>query len=64
MEFGGCGATDGLTGEPGGNGGDWAGGGGLTNNIGSGGSPGRAIAGSGYSITGTINTNTIKGLYQ
>ena len=61
---GGCGATDGLTGEPGGNGGDWAGGGGLTNNIGSGGSPGRAIAGSGYSITGTINTNTIKGLYQ
>lgn len=61
---GGSGATDGTAGENGGNGGDWATSGGNTNNSGNGGSSGKAIAGSGYSVSGTINSSTIKGLYQ
>lgn len=54
----------GETGETGGNGGDWGSNGGGTNNAGSGGTAGRAIAGSNYDVTGTINSGTIKGLYQ
>jgi len=54
----------GLTGETGGNGGDWGANGGNTDNTGAGGSSGRAIAGSNYSVTGTISSATIKGLYQ
>jgi hypothetical protein len=61
---GGCGATNGTNGESGGNGGDWGTIGGNTTNSGNGGSSGRAITGSGYSVTGTINSSTIKGLYQ
>ena len=61
---GGCGATNGTNGENGGNGGDWAVSGGNTTNSGNGGSSGRAITGSGYSVTGTINSSTIKGSYQ
>lgn len=61
---GGCGATNGTDGETGGNGGDWASPGGNTTNSGNGGSAGRAITGSNYSVTGTINSSTIKGLYQ
>jgi hypothetical protein len=59
-----CGATNGTNGESGGTGGDWGTSGGNTTNSGNGGSSGRAIAGSGYSVTGTINSSTIKGLYQ
>ena len=55
---------DGDTGETGGNGGDWGVSGGNTSNSGSGGSNGRAITGSNYSVTGTINSATIKGAYQ
>jgi hypothetical protein len=38
--------------------------GGNTSNSGAGGSNGRAITGSNYSVTGTINSGTIKGAYQ
>jgi hypothetical protein len=55
---------DGLQGETGGNGGDWGVSGGNTSNTGAGGSNGRAITGSNYSVTGTINSGTIKGQYQ
>ena len=58
--YGGSGAT----GETGGDGGDWGDSGGNTSNTGAGGSSGRAIAGSNYSVTGTINSGTIKGAYQ
>ena len=63
---GGCNSYggSGQTGETGGDGGNWGASGGNTNNSGSGGSSGRAIAGSNYSVTGTINSATIKGLYQ
>jgi hypothetical protein len=54
----------GDTGETGGNGGDWGASGGSTNNSGSGGFGARAITGSNYSVTGTINSATIKGAYQ
>ena len=50
-------------GEDGGNGGEWAQPGGNTNNTGNGGSSGRAIFGSNYSVSGAINPNTIKGSY-
>lgn len=65
-QTGGCPSlgADGQTGETGGNGGDWGSDGGSTNNTGSGGSAGRAITGSNYSVTGTINSATIKGAYQ
>ena len=70
---GSCSGYDGTTTTPGtgnpggngGNGGDWASDGvsdGI--NIGSGGVAGRAISGSNYSVTGSINADTIKGLYQ
>ena len=55
---------NGETGETGGNGGDWGSSGGNTENTGAGGSAGRAITGSNYSVTGTINSATIKGAYQ
>jgi hypothetical protein len=61
---GGCGATAGQTGETGGSGGDWASSGGNTTNVGNGGSSGRAITGSNYSVVGTINTTTLKGLFN
>lgn len=63
---GGCPSYGGTgnTGDPGGNGGDWGSPGGNTTNSGSGGAAGRAISGSNYTVTGTINGNTIKGLYQ
>jgi len=60
---GGCGAQNGGTGETGGSGGNWASGGGNTSNSGNGGSAGKAITGSGYSVTGTLNSDTIKGTY-
>lgn len=60
---GGCGATDGQTGETGGSGGEWANSGGNTTNSGTGGGPGRAIFGSNYSVSGTINSDTVKGTY-
>jgi len=56
-------ATNGQNGENGGSGGDWASAGGDTTNTGTGGAAGRAIFGSNYSITGTINSDTIKGTY-
>lgn len=63
---GGCPSYGGSgdTGETGGNGGDWGSSGGNTSNSGSGGGAGRAITGSNYSVTGNINSATIKGLYQ
>ena len=61
---GGCGATSGGTGETGGAGGDWATTGTNTNNSGSGGSGGRAVSGSNYSVTGTINSSTVKGAFN
>ena len=59
-----CGATSGGTGETGGPGGEWATTGTNTNNSGNGGGAGRAISGSNYSVTGTINTSTVKGVYN
>jgi len=55
---------DGGNGETGGNGGDYGQVGQSTFNTGDGGAAGRAISGSNYSVTGTLNTNTIKGLYN
>ena len=60
---GGCGAQNGGTGEPGGSGGDWNSPGGNTQNTESGGRKGRAITGSGYSVTGSLSLDTIKGSY-
>jgi hypothetical protein len=54
----------GETGETGGNGGNWGTSGESTQNTGSGGSGGRAITGNNYSVIGTINSGTIKGIYQ
>ena len=56
--------TGGSSGETGGNGGDWGSNGSPTTNIGSGGIPGRSISGQNYTIIGTINSSTIKGLYN
>ena len=61
---GGCGAQNGQTGETGGAGGDWATAGANTNNSGNGGGGARAISGSNYSVTGTINSSTVKGAYN
>jgi hypothetical protein len=63
---GGCPSYGGTgnTGETGGNGGDWGSPGGVTTNSGSGGAAGRAISGSNYTVTGTINSSTIRGLYR
>lgn len=60
---GGCGAQSGRTGETGGTGGDWNSLGGNTSNTESGGRKGRAITGSGYSVTGSLSSDTIKGSY-
>jgi len=61
---GGCGAQNGQTGETGAAGGEWATSGANTNNSGNGGGGARAISGSNYSITGTINSSTVKGAYN
>ena len=53
----------GATGETGGNGGEWGQSGSNTNNTGDGGDPGKAIHPSGITVTGIVNTNTIKGSY-
>jgi len=55
--------SQGNTGGNGGNGGNWGESGGNTSNSGSGGSAGAAITGSGYTVTGTINSSTLKGSY-
>jgi hypothetical protein len=60
----GCQSTDGKPGNRGGDGGDWGLPGNNTTNTGNGGSAGRAIEGSNYSVVGTINSTTIKGLYN
>ena len=59
----GCNSTQGQPGETGGAGGEWALKGGDTNNTGDGGSPGRAITGTNYSVIGSISATTIKGDY-
>jgi len=61
---GGCGAGNGGTGETGGAGGDWATAGANTNNSGNGGGGARAISGSNYSVTGSINSSTVKGAFN
>jgi len=64
--------STGKTGEKGGDSGDWGsdgastdlnGGGLFQGNGGTGGTAGRAIAGSNYTVEGTINSNTVKGAY-
>jgi hypothetical protein len=55
---------NGLKGENGGIGGEWAKSGGNTNNTGNGGSPGKAITGSNYTVTGTVDSTTIIGSYN
>ena len=52
------------SGETGGTGGEWGGEGTNTDNTGSGGDSGRAVAGSNYSVSGTINSATVKGAYN
>ena len=69
--FGGCGGFvgtitaggTGADGETGASGGEWGASGGDTSNTGDGGDGGAAITPSGITITGTINSNTIKGSY-
>ena len=69
--FVGCGGYDGQitaggsgnTGETGASGGEWGADGGDTSNTGDGGDAGAAIHPSGISVTGIINSNTIKGSY-
>lgn len=51
-------------GETGATGGEWGFVGSNTTNSGDGGNPGRAISGSNYSVSGTINASTLKGLYN
>ena len=58
------GGRRGDTGETGGAGGEWGDSGENTNNSGSGGASGRAVAGSNYSVSGTINSSTVKGAYN
>ena len=53
----------GNIGETGASGGEWGADGGDTSNTGDGGDAGAAIFPSGITVTGTINTNTIKGSY-
>ena len=53
----------GNTGETGGNGGEWGQSGSNTSNTGDGGDPGKAITPTGFTITGTVNSSTIKGSY-
>ena len=52
------------SGETGGSGGEWGGSGTNTNNTGNGGDSGRAVTGSNYSVSGTINSSTVKGAYN
>ena len=59
----GCNSSQGQPGETGGAGGEWALKGADTNNTGDGGAPGRAIAGTSYSVIGSISATTIKGDY-
>ncbi len=67
----GCGSYDGtgvtgcqgVTGDPGGAGGDW-GSAGVNGSASNGGIAGRAVTGAGYSVVGTINGSTLKGLYN
>ena len=69
--FAGCGGftgtvtagSQGNTGETGASGGDWGASGGDTSNTGDGGDAGAAIHPSGITVSGTINSNTIKGSY-
>ena len=69
--FGGCSGFDGTisnggqgnTGETGASGGDWGQDGSDTSNTGDGGDAGVAIHPSGITVTGTLNSNTIKGSY-
>jgi len=69
--FGGCGGFvgtitaggTGADGETGASGGEWGASGGDTSNTGDGGDAGAAITPSGITVTGTINSNTIKGSY-
>jgi hypothetical protein len=60
---GGCGSTRGPAGSPGGPGGDWGDSGTNTPSSGNGGPSGAAIIGSNYTVTGTLNANTIQGSY-
>jgi len=60
----GCGAGAGNTGETGAAGGEWGLAGGNTGNSGNGGNAGRAVTGSNYTISGTINSSTVKGAFQ
>ena len=53
----------GNTGETGASGGEWGQDGGDTSNTGDGGDAGAAITPSGFSVTGVVNSNTIKGSY-
>jgi hypothetical protein len=64
--------SDGVTGEKGGDSGDWGANGASTDtngsgqwqgNGGTGGTAGRAIAGSNYTVEGTLNSTTLKGAY-
>ena len=57
-------ATNGTDGGNGADGGDWASSGGDTTNSGSGGFGARAISGSNYVVTGTIDSSTVKGAYN
>jgi hypothetical protein len=52
------------SGETGAAGGEWATVGENTTNSGNGGGVGRAITGSNYSVSGTINSSTVKGAYN
>jgi len=69
--FAGCGGftgtvtagSQGNTGGTGASGGDWGASGGDTSNTGDGGDAGAAIHPSGITVSGTINSNTIKGSY-
>ena len=69
--FAGCGGFvgtitvggSGNTGETGGSGGEWGQDGGNTSNTGNGGDAGAAITPSGFTVTGVVNSNTIKGSY-
>lgn len=54
----------GKTGETGGNGGDWGQAGGNTKESGSGGVAGPAIWGQNFSVSGSVNSSTLKGSYS
>lgn len=60
----GCGSGPGNTGETGATGGEWGLAGADSSNTGAGGPPGKAISGTNYTVSGTINSSTVKGSYQ